>query len=37
LIPYEEVPHQRVRLPRLQAKGNYKDPNYPFHYIPQVY
>ena len=37
LIPYEEVPREPVKLPKLQAKGDYKEPNYPYHYVPEKY
>jgi polyphosphate kinase len=28
-IPYEELPHKKVELPKRQHRGDYKDPNYP--------
>jgi polyphosphate kinase 2 len=37
LIPYEEVPHERVKLPKRQAKGDYVEPDYPFRRIPEKY
>ena len=36
-IPYEEIPRKGVRLPPLQAKGGYVEPDYRAKYIPQVY
>jgi polyphosphate kinase 2 len=37
LIPYEEVPREPIKFPRRQAKGDYKDPEYPFRYVPEKY
>jgi len=37
LVPYEEVPREPVKFPRRQAKGNYKEPDYPYHYVPAKY
>ncbi len=37
LIPYEEVPRTPIKFPKRQAKGNYKDPEYPFRYVPEKY
>jgi polyphosphate kinase 2 len=37
LIPYEEVPREPIKFPRRQAKGDYKEPDYPFRYVPQKY
>jgi len=37
LIPYEEVPRTPIKFPKRQAKGNYKEPNYPYHYVPEKY
>jgi polyphosphate kinase 2 len=37
LIPYEEVPREKVKLPKRQPKGDYKEPNYPFRHIPERY
>jgi len=36
-IPYEEVPREPIKFPRRQAKGDYKDPEYPFRFIPEKY
>jgi polyphosphate kinase len=35
LIPYEEVPHDKVKLPKRQKPGDYVEPDYPFHWIPE--
>ncbi len=37
LIPYEEVPREPMKFPKRQAKGDYKEPNYPYRIIPQIY
>ena len=37
LIPYEEVPHEKVKLPKRQKKGKYVEPNYPYNRIPEKY
>ena len=36
-IPYEAVPREKVKLPERQKRGGYRDTNYPFKYIPEVY
>lgn len=37
LIPYEEVPHEKVKLPKRQQPNGYKEPDYPFKYVPEQY
>ena len=37
LIPYKEVPREPIKFPKRQAKGDYKEPNYPYHIVPQKY
>ena len=37
LIPYEEVPHEKVKLPKRQKPDDYVEPDYPYHYVPQKY
>jgi polyphosphate kinase 2 len=37
LIPYEEVPREPIKFPKRQAKGNYVEPDYPYHYVPEKY
>ena len=37
LIPYEEVPHEKIKLPKRQPKGDYVEPGYPFRRIPTKY
>ena len=37
LVPYHEVPHEKVKLPKRQPKGDYVEPDYPFRRIPEKY
>ena len=37
LIPYEEVPYEKVKLPKRQPKGDYVEPDHPFRWIPELY
>jgi len=37
LIPYKEVPREPIKFPKRQAKGNYKEPDYPYRYVPEKY
>ena len=36
-IPYEEVPQEKVKLPKRQKAGDYQEPDYPFKFIPETY
>jgi len=36
-VPYEKVPHEKVKLPKRQKAEGYQDPDYPFKLIPQLY
>ena len=36
-IPYEDLPRDKVKLPKRQKPGDYQEPNYPFKFIPEVY
>jgi polyphosphate kinase 2 len=36
-VPYQETPRARIKLPKRQKPGDYKDPKYPFKYIEQKY
>jgi polyphosphate kinase 2 len=36
-IPYQELPHAKVELPKREHRGDYKDPDYPFRVIPAVF
>lgn len=34
-IPYEEMPRNKVKLPKRQDPDGYKEPDYPFKFIPE--
>jgi polyphosphate kinase 2 len=34
-IPYEELPREKIELPKRQKPGDYRDPNYPFKFIEE--
>jgi polyphosphate kinase len=36
-VPYEEEPREPVKLPKRQPAHGYKEPDYPFRYIPEKY
>ena len=36
-IPYEELPREKVKLPKRQSRGDYVEPDYPFKYIQEQY
>jgi polyphosphate kinase 2 len=36
-VPYEEVPREPVKFPKRQAKGDYKEPDYPYRTVPEIY
>jgi polyphosphate kinase 2 len=36
-IPYEDPKRSKVELPKRQHRGDYKDPDYPFRAIPEVF
>jgi polyphosphate kinase 2 len=36
-IPYKDTPRDKIKLPKRQKAGNYKDSNYPFKFIPEKY
>jgi polyphosphate kinase len=35
-IPYKETPREKVKLPKRQEKGRYKDPDYQFKLVPEL-
>jgi polyphosphate kinase 2 len=37
LIPYEDVPREKVKLPKRQKAKGYVEPNYPWRVIPQKF
>ena len=36
-IPYEDLPREKVKLPKRQKRGNYRETDHPFRYIDEVY
>jgi len=36
-IPYEDIPRDKVKLPKRQKPGDYQEPDYPFKFIPEAY
>jgi polyphosphate kinase 2 len=34
-IPYKEAPREKVKLPKRQKQGDYRDPDYPFKFIEE--
>jgi polyphosphate kinase 2 (PPK2 family) len=35
-IPYEETQREKVTLPKRQKRHGYKEPDYPYNYVPEV-
>ena len=35
-IPYEELPHEKPALPKRQKPKGYKEPDYPYKFVPQL-
>ena len=36
-IPYKEAPREKVKLPKRQKAGKYREPDYPYKYVPEKY
>jgi polyphosphate kinase 2 len=36
-IPYEALPREKIELPKRQKPGDYRDPEYPFKFIPEPF
>ncbi len=36
-VPYERIPGKKVTLPARQKRGSYKEPDYPYRYIPEKF
>jgi polyphosphate kinase 2 (PPK2 family) len=36
-VPYKDVTQKKVKLPKRQKRGGYREPDYPFKYIPEKY
>jgi polyphosphate kinase len=36
-IPYKSVPREKVKLPKRQKAGGYKEPDYPYKFVPETH
>jgi hypothetical protein len=36
-VPYEEVPHDKVKLPKVDDPKGYVEPDYPYRYVTEKY
>ena len=36
-IPYEDAPRAKIKLPKRQKAGDYREPDYPFKFIPEAF
>jgi polyphosphate kinase len=36
-IPHKDLPRPKVKLPKRQGRGDYKETDYPFRVIPEVF
>jgi len=36
-IPYKNAPREKVKLPRRQKAKGYREPDYPYKYVPAKY
>ena len=36
-IDYKDAPREKVKLPKRQKPGDYKEPDYPYRYVPEVF
>ena len=36
-IPYEEPQREKVQLPKRQKAGDYKEPDYPYKFVPEEF
>jgi polyphosphate kinase 2 len=36
-IPYEDVPHDKIKLPKRQKRGKYREPKYDYKMVPESY
>jgi hypothetical protein len=36
-IPYEELPREKIKLPKRQKADGYKDPDFPHKYVPEKF
>ncbi len=36
-VPYKSMPREKIRFPKRQKRGGYRDPNYPYKYVKAVF
>ena len=36
-VPYKSAPREKVKLPKRQKPGDYKEPDYPYKYVREKY
>lgn len=36
-VPYKALPRQKIKLPKRQPRGRYREPDYPFKFIAEVF
>ena len=36
-IPYKDLPHDKVKLPKRQKRGGYREPDYPYKFVKEVF
>jgi polyphosphate kinase 2 len=36
-IPYKDAPREKIKLPKRRKQGSYKESNYPFKFVPEVF
>jgi polyphosphate kinase 2 len=36
-IPYKELKREKVKFPKRQKRGDYREPDYPYKYVPEVF
>ena len=36
-VPYKSAPKEKIKFPKRQKSGDYKDPKYPYKYVKQVF
>jgi hypothetical protein len=35
-IPYKDLPHDKVKLPKRQQPSGYREPDYPYKCVPEL-
>ncbi|MNT58793.1 Polyphosphate kinase 2 [compost metagenome] len=36
-IPYTDMPHEKIKLPKRQKPKGYVEPDHPFRYVPEKF